>query len=352
MVTEPVRLAFPRWGQELYVETDASGKGVAAVLSQKDEHTGSLQPISYFSSGLTESQKHYSAGQLEAWALVAATRKWDLYLKSAPKVNMITDHCPLQWLRKQKDPRHHFSRWLMELETIPYAIASRPGSSNQVPDYLSRVPGLMVDEEINEESRFEDRIYPIESGVRTENWDTPEHLETTYTEEETDSQATWIKLLAAEQHKDPVIREAKGQLTQTGKVQRGQLKNVTSHLRLVNDILHFEHRVVVPTKLRKEAIQRSHQIAHFGQAKTLEQVKRDYFWARVSRDIQQFCRNCMVCQKVKPKPFPAQPMELFKDEGWLPGDAVAMDVATLPWGLGRWKISLLRFDGRSFLPLH
>ena len=57
LVTEPVKLAFPRWGQELYVETDASGKGVAAVLSQKDEHTGSLQPISYFSSGLTESQK-------------------------------------------------------------------------------------------------------------------------------------------------------------------------------------------------------------------------------------------------------------------------------------------------------
>ena len=37
-----------------------------------------------------------------------------------------------------------------------------------------------------------------------------------------------------------------------------------------------------------------------------------------------------MCLKVKPKSFPAQPMELFKDEGWLPGDAVAMDVATLP----------------------
>ena len=109
----------------------------------------------------------------------------------------------------------------MELETIPYAIAFRPGSSNQVPDYLSRTPGLVVDEEINEESLFEDRIYPIESSEVTGNWDTTEQLETTDTEEDTDGQAAWVKLLSAEQHKDRVIREAKDQLTQTGKVQRG-----------------------------------------------------------------------------------------------------------------------------------
>ena len=141
------------------MEADASSKGIAAVLSQKDEYTGGLQPISYFSSGLIESQRHYSASQLEAWALVAASRKWDLYLKAAPRVNLITDHCPLQWLRGQRDPRHHFSRWLMELETIPYTIAIRPGSSNHVPDYLSRIPGLTVDQRINEESHFEDRIF-------------------------------------------------------------------------------------------------------------------------------------------------------------------------------------------------
>ena len=158
-------------GQELYVEADASGKAVAAVLSQKNKYTDSLQPISYFSSGLTESQKLYSAGQLEAWALVAASRKWDLYLKAAPKVILVTDHRPLQWLRRQKDPRHQFARWLLELETIPYTIAFRPGSSNLVPDYLSRVPGPTVDWEVNEESRFEDKIYPVEDCEVTKNND-------------------------------------------------------------------------------------------------------------------------------------------------------------------------------------
>ena len=64
----------------------------------------------------------------------------------------------------------------------------------------------------------------------------------------------------------------------------------------------------------------------------------------MTRDIKQFCRNCIVCQKVKPKPFPAQPMELFKDEGWLPGDAVAMDEATLPWGDGKLRYFVLIVD--------
>ena len=34
-------------------------------------------------------------------------------------------------------------------------------------------------------------------------------------------------------------------------------------------------------------------------------------------------------------------MELFKDEGWLPGDAGAMDVATLPWGDGKFRYFVL-----------
>ena len=326
LVIEPVKLAFPKWGEELYIESDASRKGVAAVLSQKEESTGVLRPISYFSSALTPAQANYSAGQLEAWALLAASRKWDLYLKSAPRVNLITDHCPLQWLRRQKDPRHHFSRWLMELETIPYTIAFRPGSSNQVPDYLSRAPDLTVDEEVNEESFFEDRVYPAEDG-----WTG-------------DDEAGWIERIAEEQRKDFIVNDAKEQLKRSGKVRRGQLKHASDHLNLRGGMLNFDNRLVIPTTLRKEAIGRIHRSSHFGQTRTTELMKRNYFWARMARDVKKFCRNCLICQKVKAKSLPAQPMEQFKEEGWLPGDVVAMDIATLPWGDGLFRYFIIMVD--------
>ena len=94
LTKEPVCLLHPNWRGELYIEADASSTGVAAVLSQLDKSTGKLRAIQFFSSSLSPSQKNYSAGQLEAWALVAATRKWSVYLKGALRITLLTDHRP------------------------------------------------------------------------------------------------------------------------------------------------------------------------------------------------------------------------------------------------------------------
>ena len=106
LVREPISLSHPDWKGEFYIEADASSTGVAAVLSQLDGDTGKLRPVQFFSSSLSPSQQNYSAGQLEAWALVAATRKWSVYLKGARGIVLLTDHCPLKWLKEQKDPKH------------------------------------------------------------------------------------------------------------------------------------------------------------------------------------------------------------------------------------------------------
>ena len=94
---------------------------------------------------------------METWALVFAARKWSVYLKAAPEVVFLTDHNPLKWMRRQKDPRHTFARWLLELEELPYRIEYRPGS--KVANYLSCIPNLEYDEELNSEDAFEDRVY-------------------------------------------------------------------------------------------------------------------------------------------------------------------------------------------------
>ena len=62
-------------------------------------------------------------------------------------------------MRRQKDPRHTFARWIMELEELHYRIEYRSGMENHMADYLSRSLELEYDEEVNKESEFEDRVY-------------------------------------------------------------------------------------------------------------------------------------------------------------------------------------------------
>ena len=79
LTSEPVVLAFPQWNKSFYVEVFSCETGAGAVLSQKGTATDKFRPICYYSSSWIQKlppwQKSYSAGQLEAWALVSAARK-------------------------------------------------------------------------------------------------------------------------------------------------------------------------------------------------------------------------------------------------------------------------------------
>ena len=161
LVREPISLAFPNWKKSFVIEADASSRAVGAVLSQRNEATGQLHPIEFFSSSLNKAQENYCAGQLEAWALVAACRKWSTYLRATAEIELITDHCPLKWLRNQRDPRRTFARWILELEEYTYHIVHRPGRENHLPDYLSRVPDLAFDTEVQDDSTFEDKVFTV-----------------------------------------------------------------------------------------------------------------------------------------------------------------------------------------------
>ena len=70
------------------------------------------------------------------YAIVIVSKKWSAYCSN--KVVFHTDHQPLKYIRKQKDPRGNIECWIMELENCDYTVEYIPGKDNTEADYLSR----------------------------------------------------------------------------------------------------------------------------------------------------------------------------------------------------------------------
>ena len=128
-------LAFPRISEPFIVEVDASDLAVGGVLLQ-DDSNGKSHPVAYFPNTLQAAQRKWSTYSKEAHALVLALRHWKVYLTGTRFIR--SDHNPLVTLRKNKDPRGKFARWLTELEEFSFEIYYKPGKLNTVPDAFQK----------------------------------------------------------------------------------------------------------------------------------------------------------------------------------------------------------------------
>lgn len=132
--TVPV-LCLPNFTKAFSVETDASGCGIGAVLSQ-DGH-----PIAFFSQKLSPRMQVVSTYHREMFAITQAVQKWRQYLLGR-KFLIITDQQPLRALTNQVIQTPEQQRWLSKLIGYDFDIIYRPGKLNSAADALSRVPDL------------------------------------------------------------------------------------------------------------------------------------------------------------------------------------------------------------------
>ena len=79
MLISPKVLAFYRTDLQTIVTYDASRKGLGAELSQV-QPDGTIRPVAFASRSLTEAEKKYSTGELEALACIYAVERWNRYL--------------------------------------------------------------------------------------------------------------------------------------------------------------------------------------------------------------------------------------------------------------------------------
>jgi len=133
LISAPV-LACPDFSEgapEFEVVCDASLVAVGAILTQGG------RAIAYESRALIPAEKNYTAGEIELLAVVHAMKTWRCYLEGV-KCRVVTDHCPLRYLKTQPNLSRRQTRWSEYLQMYDFEWEYRPGKTNPA-DSLSRL---------------------------------------------------------------------------------------------------------------------------------------------------------------------------------------------------------------------
>ena len=129
-------LRSPDFEKMFTVQTDASDRGVGAVLSQADGEGGD-HPIAFYSRKLLPREERYATVEKECLAVKLGVEAFRVYLLGRPFV-VETDHRALEWMDRMKENNMRLTRWSLFLQPYNFTVRYRPGKSNGNADALSR----------------------------------------------------------------------------------------------------------------------------------------------------------------------------------------------------------------------
>ena len=137
-MTSPPILAYADYDLPFILQTDASGVGLGAVLSQIQN--GTERVIAYISRGLNPAESRYPAHKREFLAMKwAITDKLRDYLLGN-KFTVLTDNNPLLYVTTSAKLDATGQRWVAALSQFDFTVKYKPGKNNAAADALSRKP--------------------------------------------------------------------------------------------------------------------------------------------------------------------------------------------------------------------
>ena len=235
-----------------HLVTDASNSAVGAALHQSVGNE--LRPVAFFSKRLSTSQRAYSAFDRELLAVYLAVVHFKSVIEGHT-VTVFTDHKPLVNAfysqtppKSDRQQRHlsYISEYVCSFEYIR-------GSENIVADALSRA-------EMDQTTCSLDLILPA------------------------------LSTLSTAQKDDDEIEEYKEKLKSFPTLDKQWLWCDTA-LPHPRPFVPREHRMAIFNQL--------HSLSHPGVKGTTQLVTERYFWPDMKRNIKEWVRECVNCQKSK-----------------------------------------------------
>ena len=147
-------LSFPDFSKPFLLETDASGKGLGAVLSQKQSN-GQYHPIAYASHIMNETEQRYHSNKQEFLALkLAVTEQFHGYLspymKNRNEFVVHTDNNPLTYIFSTANLDAAGQRWVAHLTSYNFTLEYQKGKDYTVADFLSCMDDRLTEGEVQD----------------------------------------------------------------------------------------------------------------------------------------------------------------------------------------------------------
>ncbi|KAA3453025.1 pol protein [Gossypium australe] len=266
ILTEAPVLVQPEAGKLFTVYCDASHNGLGCVLMQEGK------VVAYASRQLRPHEVNYPTHDLELAAVVFALKIWRHYLYGEKSI-VYTDHKSLRYLLSQKDLNLRQRRWIELLKDYDCSIEYHPGKANVVADALSRKVVTDLRAMFARLSLYDDGSLLAELQIKP----------------------AWIEEIKEKQLGEDSLNARRLQ------VQDGGLEGYS----LTGDgVLCFQGRPCMPNDvgLRQRILQDAHSspyAMHPGSSKMYGDLRKQFWWPGLKREVTEFVRRCLTCQRVK-----------------------------------------------------
>ena len=360
-------LAFLDFDKPCLLETDASGRGLGAVLSQK-QADGRYHPIAYASHVMNETKQRYHSNKQKVLALKwVVTEQFHEYLspygKNRNEFVICTDNNPLTYIFSSANLDAAGQHWVAHLASYNFSLEYQKGKDNTVADFLSQINKRLPEEEVQEylnkipcpgvKSVLDNAIMPIEECAEQGVWPSSD-CQDVCQEEMVEARparlaTTNVTDWKLEQKKDPVLYQAVKHLRAPREMFRAALLKVLDkkaaaayvkakeQLPIQNGLLYHKtqqgqadeivFQFVVPQRHRSATPDGCHwEAAHQGQCHSTALMQEHFWWPGMTRDLRNHIKKCGHCRKYEAAP-PVAPMKPLTCSG--PGELLHVDFTSI-----------------------
>jgi len=170
---------------------------------------------------------------------------------------------------RQQEVTGRLARWVFRLQSFSFKVTHRKGKDHIVPDALSRISA-------DEIASYE--LIAPEIDLESTSFLDPEYL----------------------QMKAKIIENSE-QFPDLQVVDRFVYIR-TEHVSGNEELDSAKWKLWVPEPLRASAIRQAHDSivnAHGGMQKSIERLRRNFYWPGLSKEVRDYIRNCEICKETK-----------------------------------------------------